>query len=53
VTEISAYTNFYKAEEYHQNYYRLNPNQGYCRMIVKPKVEKVREVFSSKLKKPE
>jgi peptide-methionine (S)-S-oxide reductase len=53
VTEISAFTNFYKAEDYHQNYYRLNPNQGYCRMIVRPKVEKVREVFASKLKKSE
>jgi peptide-methionine (S)-S-oxide reductase len=53
VTEISPYTNFYKAEDYHQDYYRLNPNQGYCRIVVRPKLEKVREVFASKLKKTE
>jgi peptide-methionine (S)-S-oxide reductase len=53
VTEIAPATTFYKAEDYHQNYYGLNPNQGYCRMIVRPKVEKVREVFASKLKKSE
>ena len=53
VTEITAVTDFYKAEDYHQNYYNLNPNQGYCRMIVRPKVEKVREVFANKLKKSE
>lgn len=53
VTEISPFTNFYKAEEEHQNFYRLNPNHGYCRVMVRPKVDKVRAVFASKLKKGE
>jgi peptide-methionine (S)-S-oxide reductase len=39
VTEITAFDGkFYKAEDYHQNYYALNPDQGYCRMVVRPKV---------------
>jgi peptide methionine sulfoxide reductase MsrA len=46
VTEIVPLTKFYAAEAYHQNYYRSNPNQGYCRAIIKPKVEK----FEKKLK---
>jgi peptide-methionine (S)-S-oxide reductase len=46
VTEIVPLTKFYKAEGYHQNYYRSNPNQGYCRAIIQPKVEK----FEKKLK---
>lgn len=49
VTEISPLTNYFKAEDYHQNYYRLNPNQGYCRLVIQPKVEKFREVFARKL----
>src|SRR5438045_907133 len=40
VTEIVPLTKFYAAEGYHQNYYRTNPNQGYCRAIIRPKVEK-------------
>lgn len=51
VTEISAFTVFYKAEDYHQNYYNDNPAQGYCQYVVKPKVEHFREVFKDKLKK--
>lgn len=51
VTEIMPYKNFYKAEDYHQNYYKSNPNQGYCRAVIQPKVEKFRAVFKSKLKK--
>ncbi|MEN9414873.1 MAG: hypothetical protein RLZ62_1177 [Bacteroidota bacterium] len=50
VTEISAMETFYKAEEYHQNYYRDNPNQGYCSYIITPKVKKFREKFADKLK---
>lgn len=50
VTEISALETFYKAEEYHQNYYRDNPNQGYCSYIITPKVKKFREKFADKLK---
>ncbi|MBC8353399.1 MAG: peptide-methionine (S)-S-oxide reductase MsrA [Planctomycetes bacterium] len=51
VTEITAATIFYKAENYHQDYYALNPYQGYCAFVVKPKVDKVRKVFKDKLKK--
>lgn len=51
VTEISAFDGkFYVAEDYHQNYYRENPDQGYCRMVIRPKVEKFRKVFSEKLR---
>ncbi len=52
VTEITAFDGkFYKAEDYHQNYYSLNPEQGYCRMVVRPKVEKFKKAFGNKLKK--
>jgi peptide-methionine (S)-S-oxide reductase len=51
VTEISPYTTFYKAEDYHQNYYNENGDVPYCRFVVQPKVEKFREVFKDKLKK--
>ena len=42
---------FYPAEDYHQNYYANNPNAGYCRIVISPKVEKVRSKFTDKLKK--
>jgi len=51
VTEIAPYTNFYKAEDYHQNYFRDNPDQMYCRAVIAPKVEKFKKVFAEKLKK--
>jgi peptide-methionine (S)-S-oxide reductase len=51
VTEISPLTTFYKAEDYHQNYYELNSNQGYCQYVIRPKVEKFRKQFAAKLKK--
>ncbi len=50
VTEISPLTKFYKAENYHQNYYELNPNQSYCAYVIRPKLEKFRKVFKDKLK---
>lgn len=50
VTEITAYTNFYSAEKYHQNYYENNPNQGYCAFVIAPKLEKFKKVFKDKLK---
>lgn len=46
VTEIVPLTTFYKGEAYHQDFYRNNPSQGYCRAIIRPKVEK----FEKKLK---
>jgi peptide-methionine (S)-S-oxide reductase len=50
VTEITAYKNFYPAEDYHQDYYAKNPYQGYCQAVVRPKIEKFRKVFGDKLK---
>ena len=50
VTEISPLTNYYPAEDYHQNYYALNPDQGYCQYVIRPKVEKFRKQFQGKLK---
>ena len=49
VTEIVPFKKFYKAEEYHQNYYRQNAGQPYCRFVITPKVEKFRKVFEKKL----
>ncbi|MBL7873502.1 MAG: peptide-methionine (S)-S-oxide reductase MsrA [Cyclobacteriaceae bacterium] len=49
VTEISPITVFYPAENYHQNYFELNPNQGYCAYVIRPKVEKFRKQFEAKL----
>lgn len=40
VTEITKLKNYYKAEEYHQSYFAKNPNQGYCQVIIRPKMEK-------------
>lgn len=52
ITEISPASVFYKAEDYHQNYYNLNPNQGYCTFVIAPKLEKFKKAFSNKLKNP-
>ena len=51
VTEISPLPEFYTAEDYHQDYYLKNPNQGYCAAVVRPKVEKFKEAFSDRVKK--
>ncbi len=50
VTEVKPLPAFYPAEDYHQGYFRNNPQQGYCRVVVGPKVAKVREHFGEKLK---
>jgi len=50
VTEISPLTNYFPAEDYHQNYYALNQGQGYCQYVIRPKVEKFRKQFKDKLK---
>jgi peptide-methionine (S)-S-oxide reductase len=49
VTEISPYTQFFKAEDYHQNYYQDNPNQPYCMVVISPKMQKFRKEFAGKL----
>jgi peptide-methionine (S)-S-oxide reductase len=50
VTQVVPSEQFYKAEEYHQGYYRLNPGQGYCQAVISPKVAKFRQKFAKKLK---
>jgi peptide-methionine (S)-S-oxide reductase len=50
VTELTALETFYPAEEYHQDYFEKNPNNAYCQMHARPKVEKVRERFERLLK---
>ncbi|MCB2179974.1 peptide-methionine (S)-S-oxide reductase MsrA [bacterium] len=50
VTEIVPLTDFYLAEDYHQEYFTNNPNQPYCRAVVAPKVAKFRKKFVNKLK---
>lgn len=50
VTEISPFTVFYKAENYHQNYYKDNPNEGYCRIVINPKVQKFRKHYADWLR---
>ena len=47
VTQIAPFTNFYPAEEYHQDYFAKNPTAGYCRAIVAPKVAKFRKEFKT------
>ncbi|POY35702.1 protein-methionine-S-oxide reductase [Flavobacterium alvei] len=51
VTTIEPLTQFYKAEEYHQNYYQNNKNQPYCQMVIQPKIEKFEKIFKDRLKK--
>jgi peptide-methionine (S)-S-oxide reductase len=50
VTEVVPFATFYKAEGYHQEYYRNNPAQSYCRVVIDPKVAKFRKQFLDKLK---
>ena len=51
VTTLEPFTQFYKAEDYHQNYYQNNKNQPYCQMVIQPKIAKFEKVFKDKLKK--
>lgn len=51
VTKVEPFKAFYKAEDYHQNYYANNKNQPYCKMVIQPKIEKFEKVFKDKLKK--
>lgn len=45
VTEVTKFEKFYPAEDYHQNYFNQNPNQGYCNAVVRPKVEKFLKTY--------
>ena len=51
VTELTPFDKFYIAEDYHQEYFKKNPFQGYCRAIIAPKVAKFRHAFAERLKK--
>ncbi len=51
VTEVAPLDVFYPAEEYHRDYYSRNPNQGYCRFVIAPKVAKLRKEFFDRLKR--
>ncbi len=53
VTTLEAFSDFYSAEQYHQEYFENNPNQGYCRLVIQPKLEKFEKVFSEYLKQVE
>lgn len=50
VTELSPAVTFHEAEDYHQNYYANNPSQGYCSAVISPKLLKLRQLYSLKLK---
>lgn len=50
VTEITPFSNFYPAENYHQDYFNLNGMQPYCQFVIRPKVEKLKKYFKEKLK---
>ncbi len=50
VTTLEPYTTFYVAEDYHQNYFNLNPKQAYCQYVIVPKLEKFKKVFKERLK---
>ncbi len=52
VTEVSPLANFYVADPEHQDFYRRNPELGYCRVIIDPKMKKLRDHFASRLKNP-
>jgi peptide-methionine (S)-S-oxide reductase len=51
VTQLLPLEKFYKAEAYHQNYFKNNPDQGYCQIVIEPKVAKFRKQYFDKLKK--
>ena len=50
VTKIEKFSEFYLAEDYHQDYYALNPNNSYCSYVISPKIDKFKKVFSDILK---
>ena len=51
VTQVAPYKVFYKAEDYHQNYYNLHGDQPYCKYVIQPELEKFKAVFKDKIKK--
>ncbi len=53
VTEVTELDTFYSAEDYHQDYFRQNPSQGYCQAVISPKMSKFRSMFVGRLKTAE
>lgn len=51
VTQLTPLEKFYRAETYHQNYFKNNPSQGYCQVVIEPKVSKFRKQYFDRLKK--
>jgi peptide-methionine (S)-S-oxide reductase len=51
LTQIVPFEKFWPAEDYHRDYYNNNPSQGYCRLVITPKIEKFTQVFRNRLKK--
>ncbi len=51
VTEVTPFEAFFPAEDYHQEYFENNPNQGYCRVVIAPKVAKFRKLYVDQLKR--
>ena len=51
VTEVTPLDTFYPAEDYHKDYFARNPEQGYCQIVINPKVAKVQKEFAALLKK--
>ncbi len=49
VTEVSPLVNYFKAEDYHQDYYAKNPEQAYCNAVIPPKLDKLRKLFAEKM----
>ena len=52
VTQVESFKNFYKAEDYHRKYFDRHPEAAYCRIIIAPKIAKLRKKYREKLKKP-
>lgn len=50
VTEVTAFEQFYRAEDYHQNYFERNPHQAYCQVVINPKINKLEKLFKEYLK---
>lgn len=52
VTELEPVANYWRAEDYHQHYFAQHPHQGYCAFVVAPKVQKFRETFRARMRRP-
>lgn len=51
ITQLNSFKAFYKAEDYHQDYYAINKNKPYCKMVIQPKLEKFEKIFKNRIKK--